>query len=130
MNSGRSLLKVNMPQKNYEEFLYKNIEELESKYSELVKKSCFYEKNYKTIEENCKQNKQIIDEKTKIISELEIYIKEVEKINLGLKKEFDTLRFYSQNHFSMFTLKFSKEEIDLGLINTLKGRIEDYETKN
>lgn len=85
------------------------------------------ENEIKSLNNKIENSESTLKEKCEIINQLENYIKELELLNSKIKKEFEMLKYYSENHFSLFTLKFCNEDIDLSSIKKLEQKLDDNE---
>jgi chromosome segregation ATPase len=123
-----SYLQTNLSKQDYEEFLYKNINDLEAKFSELSKKLISITKDKeKLIEENENLSKNLT-EKEVIINSLENNLRKIEEMNKKLKNEYDTLKYYSESHYTLFTLKFaSRDENQEKVLLELNNKLDSYE---
>ena len=111
MNDSRNtLLSKNLSREKYEDFIYSNINDLEPRLSELIKKNINLNLELNTMKENLTQFESFMKEKEEIIKNLEGYIKTLEDDNTKLKNEYDTFRYYSNSHYHLFSLNFAHDE--------------------
>lgn len=99
-----SLLQTNFSRQDYEEFIYKNIYDLESKFSEMSKNLILHRKDKEKLTEENESLIKNLHSKEMIIKGLENNINQLMETNKKIKNEYDTLKYYSESHYTLYTL--------------------------
>jgi chromosome segregation ATPase len=129
--SQKSYLAENLTTDEYRGVLYKNIEDMDAKFSKLLKENIKLKKDLNDYE----SIKKLLQEKMEVISKLESYSNDLQKTNNILKEEYDFIKYNIDNPFNGFISRYSqadlKGDINLGIfseVNDLKAKVEGLNT--